>query len=151
MTSDDIQEAADRFLRLMDRLRRLGPGVAPPMEAGISPSLLTLVKYAAESPGCGIQEMAKGLNLATPTVSIGARQLEEAGLVERQSDPRDGRAVQLFLTPKGRELHQRTQHFRSRKFQRLLSTLTGQEKETLLGLLERALDAAEARESNPSD
>ena len=147
---DNIQEA-DRFLHLMDRLRRLGRGIPPPIEAQISPSLLSLVEYAAESPGCGVQEMAKGLNLATPTVSIGAQKLEEAGLVERQSDPQDGRAVRLFLTPEGHDLHQRTSNYRRQKFERLLAGLTPQEQETLLGLLEKALNAAEVENSHLAD
>ncbi|MBN1147979.1 MAG: MarR family transcriptional regulator [Anaerolineales bacterium] len=147
----NIQSAADKFLHLMSRLRRLGPGIPPPTEAQISASLLVLLENAAESPGCGIQEMAKGLGLATPTVSIGTRQLEEAGLLERRPDPQDGRAVQLFLTPKGQELHQRTHHFRCQKIEDLLSVLSPQEQEILLGLLEKAINAAEAKNSAPAD
>jgi len=141
--ANDLQQAADNFLSLMQRLRRLGPGDPPPAEAEISPSLLPLVEHAAAAPGCGIQEMAKELNRATPTVSIGVRQLEEAGLMERQPDPHDGRAVQLFLTPKGQELHQSTHEFRCRRFQRLLTGLTPEERIMLLDLLERAVSAAE--------
>lgn len=140
---NNIQTAAKKFLSLMNRLRRLGPGTPPLYDLQISSALLTLIEYAASSPGCGIQEMAKGLDLATPTVSIGARQLEEAGYLERQPDPRDGRAVQLYLTSKGQSLHQRTEKFRSQKFEKLLAGLTTQEQKMLLGLLERAIQSAE--------
>ena len=75
---DDIQTAADKFLNLASRLRQLGPGTPPPEEAKISPSLIPLLEYTAAHPGCGIQEMAHGVGLATPTVSIGIRQLEKA-------------------------------------------------------------------------
>ena len=144
--TNDLQQAADRFLDLTSRMRRLGPGTPPPEEAKISPSLLALVEYAASAPGCGIQEMAKGLDLATPTVSISVRQLEKASFMERQPDPQDGRAVQLSLTPKGQELHQRTHEFRCRRFQRLLTGLTPEERNTLLNLLEKAIIAAENQE-----
>jgi DNA-binding MarR family transcriptional regulator len=90
--------------------------------------------------------MAKGLNLATPTVSISVRQLEDAGFVERQPDPQDGRAVRLFLTPKGQKLYQRMHEFRCQKFERLLTGLTPHERATLLTLLEKAVSAAEIKE-----
>ncbi len=144
--ANDLQQSAEKFLSLIHRLRRLGPGTPPPADAKISTSLLPLVEHAAAAPCCGIQEMAKGLKLATPTVSIGVRQLEEAGFVERKPDPQDGRAVQLFLTPKGQELHQRTHEFRCRRFQRLLTGLTPEERIMLLDLLEKAIIAAENQE-----
>ena len=140
---NDLQQAADKFLSLTRRLRRLGPKSPPPVEAQISPSLVAVVEYVAATPGCGIQEMAKGLGLSTPSVSISVRQLEKAGFITRQPDPQDGRAVQLFLTLAGEELHQRTHSFRCQKFECLLKGLTPEERNTLLDLLERAISAAE--------
>ncbi|MBE9475360.1 MAG: winged helix-turn-helix transcriptional regulator [Chloroflexi bacterium] len=144
--SNNLEPTAEKFLQLMNRLRRLGPGTAPPKEAKISPSQLALIEYTASNPGCGVQAMAGGLKLSTPTVSIGVRQLEELGFITRQPDPQDGRAVQLFLTPTGQELHQRTHEFRCQKFERLLTGLTTRERTTLLDLLERAIGTAEIKE-----
>ena len=90
--------------------------------------------------------MAEGLKLSTPTVSIGVRQLEKSGFMERQPDAQDGRAVHIFLTPTGQELHQSTHEFRCQKFERLLTGLTTQERTTLLDLLERAIQQVENEE-----
>lgn len=144
--TNDIESAAERFMHLMDRLRRLGPGNAPPREAKISPSQLALISHTASNPGSGVQTMAEELRLATPTVSISVRQLEKAGFMRRQADPNDGRAVLLFLTPAGLELHQRTLEFRCKKFSSLLTELTPQERTNLLNLLEKAVSAAETKE-----
>ncbi|MEA3351735.1 MAG: MarR family winged helix-turn-helix transcriptional regulator [Chloroflexota bacterium] len=141
--ANDLQQAADKFLNLTSRLRRLGPGTPPPAEAQISLSLITVVDYVAATPGCGIQEVAQGLDLSTPSVSINVSRLEKADFIERQPDPDDGRAVQLFLSPEGEELHQRTHSFRRQKFERLLIGLTPEERDTLLDLLERAISTAE--------
>jgi DNA-binding MarR family transcriptional regulator len=141
--TNNLEQSAEKFLQLMNRLRRLGTGTAPPKEANISPSLLALIEYTASNPGCGVQAMAGGLKLSTPTVSIGVRQLEELGFITRQPDPQDGRAVHLFLTPTGQELHQSTHEFRCQKFEQLLTSLTPQERTNLLDLLERAISAAE--------
>ena len=143
---NNLEQSAEQFLLLMDRLRQLGPQTAPPKEADISPSQLAFITFSASNPGCGIQAIASGLKLSKPTVSIGVSQLEGAGFFTRQPDPQDGRAVQLFLTPKGQELHQRTHEFRCKKFGRLLLGLTPQERTTLLTLLERSIQTVENEE-----
>ena len=84
--TNNLEPTAEKFLQLMNRLRRLGPGIAPPKEAKISPSLLALLEYTSSNPGCGVQTMAEGLSLSTPTVSIAVRQLEKSGFMERQSE-----------------------------------------------------------------
>jgi DNA-binding MarR family transcriptional regulator len=141
--NEDLRQAADQLLNLMMRMRRLGPGTPPPEQNNISHSHVSIIEQVAKSPGRGIQEIARELDLATPTVSIGVRQLEDSGFVTRQPDPHDGRAVQLFLTPEGETLHQRTHHFRRQKFERLLEGLPPQQRTTLLNLLEQALNNTE--------
>lgn len=121
----------------------MGPQTAPPKEANISPSQLAYLSFSASHPGYGIQAMASGLKLSKPSVSVGISQLEEAGFLTRQPDPQDGRAVQLFLTPEGQKLHQRTLEFRCKKFECLLKDLTPQERTTLINLLEKAIQAFE--------
>jgi DNA-binding MarR family transcriptional regulator len=144
--ANNLEQSAGRFLLLMDRLRQLGPQSAPPKEANVSPSQLAFITFSASNPGCGIQAMASGLRLSKPTVSIGVSQLEDAGFLTRQPDPQDGRAVELFLTPKGQKLHKRTHEFRCKKFERLLTGLTPQERTTMLTLLERAIHTVENEE-----
>ncbi|MCF6277613.1 MAG: MarR family transcriptional regulator [Anaerolineales bacterium] len=139
----NLDEAAKDFLCLAIRLRRLGAGDSLPEDTTISPSYLALLEYAASHPNCGIQEMAEALNLATPTVSISVRQLEKNGLIARKPNPEDGRAVQLFLTPTGEETHQRASIFHRQKFKKLLKGLTPEERNLLVSLLEKALNAAE--------
>ena len=142
---NNLEESAQRFLKLSSRLRRLGADDSPPEAVRVSISHLPLIEYAANHAGCGIQEMAEGLKLATPTVSISVRQLEKNGMFTRQPHPKDGRAVQIFLTPKGREVHHRSHAFHRKKFEQLLSGLTPEERQILLDLLERALNLAETK------
>jgi DNA-binding MarR family transcriptional regulator len=140
---NNLEQSAEQFLQLMDRLRQVGPQTAPPREADISPSQLAFLTFLTLNPGCGIQAIASGLKLSKPTVSIGVSQLEETGFLTRQQDPQDGRAVQLFLTPEGQKLHQRTLEFRCQKFERLLAELTPKERTTLINLLEKAIQTIE--------
>ncbi|MCK5054319.1 MAG: winged helix-turn-helix transcriptional regulator [Anaerolineales bacterium] len=144
--ANNLEQSAGKFLLLMDRLRQLGPQTAPPKGANISLSQLAFLTFSGSNPGCGIQAISSGLKLSKPTVSIGVSQLEDAGFLTRQPDPEDGRAVQLFLTPKGQELLERTNEFRCRKFKRLLTGLTPKERTTLLALLDRAIQTVENEE-----
>ena len=143
--ADERPSAEERLLKLMDRMRMLGPASPPPdyTDTPVTPAQLVLLDWVAASPGCGIQELAAGLGLTPPTVSVGVRRLEETGLLERRPNPRDRRSVRLFLTARGESLHRRAREFRRCKARRLLSGLSPQEQETLLSLWERALDAAD--------
>jgi len=139
----NLNQSAEKFMLLMDRLRQLGPQTAPPRKANISHSQLAFITYLNSNPGSGIQSIASGLKLSKPTVSVGVSQMEEAGFLTRQPDPQDGRAVQLFLTSEGQKLQQRTLEFRCKKFERLLVEITSQERATLLKILEKAILSVE--------
>ena len=139
----NLEENARRFLKLASRLRRLGSGNDLVDEGQVSPSHLALIEYVGGHGGCGIQEMAEALHLSTPTVSVSVRQLEEKAYLTRQPHPEDGRAVQLFLTEAGENVHTQSQAFHCRKFEKLLSGLNPEEREILVSLLEKALNAAE--------
>jgi len=47
-------------------------------------------------------EIARRLQVATPTIVNTATRMEQAGLVTRKPDPDDARLVRLHLTPRGR-------------------------------------------------
>jgi DNA-binding MarR family transcriptional regulator len=55
-----------------------------------------------QTPG----EIAKGLGLATPTVTRAATRMEAAGLLRREPHPGDRRLVRLMLTERGRALEE---------------------------------------------
>jgi DNA-binding MarR family transcriptional regulator len=142
---DELSQPGERFLQLMSRLRKLGMGDSASGTALVSHAQMMLLDWIAASDGCGVQDIADGLNLTPPTVSVGVRRLEEAGLLKRKSHPQDKRAVQFFLTVKGQSLQKQAQTFRRQKLELILSGLTQQEQETLLELLSKALQAAESK------
>ena len=139
--------AEERFFELMKRLRKLGMD-SQTLDAEVSPAQMSLLDWISASPGCGVQDIADGMRLTPPTVSVGVRKMEEGNLVERKPNPQDGRSVQFFLTRRGQAFQRQIQNTHRQKFRRLLAGLTPQEQETLLQLMERALLAAEAENSN---
>lgn len=136
--------AAAHLMQLLRRLRQIGPERQPPFETvGITSAQLALLEWLIAQPGSNLQEIADGLRVTPPTVSVGVRRLEEVGLLERRPDPTDGRAWQFDLTETGTALWKRVQLYRQEKAQRLLAGLTPEEQTTLLMLLERTLETAE--------
>ncbi len=141
-----VSPEAQRLLRLVARLRRIAPeAIASP----VSPAHLVMLDYLYTTPGCSLHDLASGIGLRAPTVSVAIRQLERHGWVVRHPHPRDRRALQLFLTPKGEAVYRHALAAHGRKFETLLAGLTPEERQTLLALLERALQAVEARDSHP--
>lgn len=57
-----------------------------------------------ETDGLTPGEIARRLELATPTVTRAATRMEAAGLLRRSPHPTDARLVRLVLTDRGREL-----------------------------------------------
>lgn len=75
------------------------------------------------------------------TVSRQVAQLVKAGLVERQSDPEDGRASLLVATDRGRAAYATKQEHRQRMFAHLLEDWSTQDVDTLTALLTRFNDS----------
>jgi DNA-binding MarR family transcriptional regulator len=72
---------------------------------GIHPTQAQVLVAIARSrpPGPRLSELADHLAVTPPTVSESVAALERKGLLERRSDPADGRAIRLNLTRAGRE------------------------------------------------
>lgn len=145
MAMQENPSAEDKFIDLMKRIRRLGLGPLNSEDGAASPAKMALIDWVALHPGCGVQEIAVGLNLAPPTISVSVKKMEQNGILERKAHPSDARSVQVFLTRQGQKLYERHQSYQRKKVQRLLSGLTPQEQETLTALLERALRSAEMK------
>lgn len=140
------QEAllGDKLVTLMSRIRELGLADVSSGMAQLSPAQMALLDWIYSSDGCGVQDIAQGLGLTSPTVSVGVRRLEAAGLIKRQPGTNDRRSVHFSLTPKGQAIQQESLQFRRQKLDCILKGLSIPEQETLLQLLEKGLCFAES-------
>jgi DNA-binding MarR family transcriptional regulator len=92
------------------------------------------------SPG----EVARRLNLATPTVTRATTRMAAAGLLRREPHPRDRRMVRLWLTDRGRALEKDIDAEISRVARRALGTFTDGEVAALTHALEQVRRNLEA-------
>jgi len=129
--------------RLSNLLRHLStlPLLQLPDDIELSRPAITLLTWVSASPGCGVIDIAKGLQLSPPTISVGIRRLIQGDWLKRRSDPKDRRTSPIYLTPKGDDFLLRLRKHQTRMFKVFLSGLTMDEQDLLLSLLERALES----------
>ena len=129
--------------RLPDLLKHLStlPLLQLPEDFELSRSAITLLTWVSASPGCGVVDIAKGLKLSPPTISVAVRRLVKGGWLERRVDPQDRRSHPICLTAKSEDFLIRLRNHQTRLFKIFLSGLTPEEQDLLLSLLERALDS----------
>ncbi|MFC1997485.1 MarR family winged helix-turn-helix transcriptional regulator [Chloroflexota bacterium] len=137
----------NRMLDLLKRMSKL-PVMKPPSESPLSMPQVTMLNWVARSPGCGVRDIAQGLHVTPPTVSVGIRRLIKDGWLEQKEDPDDRRARPLFVTEKGKAFVAIIQQHRTQTIKLFLSGLSTGEQEQLISLLDRAISALE---TGPAD
>jgi DNA-binding MarR family transcriptional regulator len=95
-----------------------------------------LVMLAIE-PRVTAQQVVQLVGMDKASVSRAFKSMHAQGLIHFSSDAKDGRLRHASFTPKGRMLHDRIMRFALMREQVLLSVLSGEETETLRGLLRR--------------
>lgn len=94
---------ANLFRALSDLRRVLRRTILRGMPfAPLSPSQAELLHLVDSQPEIGVREAAEVLHLAPNTVSTLVRGLTDAGLLARERDTKDARAVRLRVTGKAR-------------------------------------------------
>ena len=132
----------DRFISLIKQIGDL-PLSQLPSDLELTRSAIPLLMWVSRSPGCGVLDIAKGLQLSAPTISVGIRRLVKGGWLERRADPADQRTRPLFLTEKGKAFSTRIKTHRVQMVKTFLAGLTSEEQKQLLDLMEKAVKAME--------
>jgi len=103
-----------------------------------------LHKLDAEGDSRRITDLAEVLGVDAPAVTRKVQQLERQGLVVRQSDPADGRATRIRLTPVGRRTLERVIRARRDWLDRLLKDWDDEDLSTMATLFGRFAKELEA-------
>ncbi|MBR7185093.1 MAG: MarR family transcriptional regulator [Clostridia bacterium] len=99
-----------------------------------------ILRSLARMEGCTQLDLVKATHLKPPTVSVTLKKLEDNGFVRREADVRDMRAIRVYLTEKGRDLHQSTIARLRENDAILLDGITPEEQKVLLDILTRMRD-----------
>ena len=75
---------------------------------GVTAQQRLIIRCVGKYPGITSGQLATLLHVDPGTVSAALKRMSDKGLLERRSDPRDGRRVSLGLTAKGRKIDRST-------------------------------------------
>ena len=134
MGYEDPVQLADLLHGLTRRLRhaqaeRLAPlGLTPAQERA-----LRMIARGTEP--LRMTELADRLGIVPRSVTTVVDALEEAGLVRRETDPRNRRAILLRLTPVGDAVRDELRESRRRAAEDLFAPLSDEDRKTLGELL----------------
>lgn len=105
-------------------------------EDQVEPSCFPVAKQLFHEP-MRISDLAAKVELDSSTVSRQIKALEEAGLVERTTDPADGRASLVQLSEQGRVIMQAAFQRRFRRIEAVLESWSDRDRSHLQRLLTR--------------
>ena len=132
-TAEDVNGKLLALLRVMGHMGRGGGG---------QDRILTLLKESGETTQRALTEQL-GIQPGSASEIIG--KLEKAGFLVRTPDPEDRRTTDISLTAAGEIRAAEAAERAAKNKQELLSALSGEEKQTLLALLEKLYGSWEDR------
>jgi DNA-binding MarR family transcriptional regulator len=109
---------------------------------GLTPPLFALLNVLGARRGAIQQELGHAMGIDPSTMVSLIDQLESAGLAKRRTHPKDRRAREVSITPKGRRALERARKLATRVEDDVLGGLSAAERGQLLTLLRRALSSA---------
>lgn len=110
---------------------------------------LTLPQYMAmrcmqeNEQGCSMSDLAEASHQVSATMTGIIDRLADRGLVARNPDPRDRRALRVVLTPAGHELLQQVAATKRELTLKILSELSGEERRAMIDSTRRYLEVME--------
>jgi DNA-binding MarR family transcriptional regulator len=141
--SADI-EVAEFAGQLFFRLWRAShTRIAEALESiGLTPALFGILNFLGAREAAIQLEIATAMGIDPSALVSLIDELERAGLAKRRPHPKDRRAREVTLTPKGRRLVERGRRMASRVEDEVLQGLSVTERRDLMKLLRRALESA---------
>ncbi len=136
MAYEDPVQLADLLHRLTRRLRHAQAGRLAPL--GLTPAqerALRIIARSQEPPR--MTELAGHLGIVPRSVTTVIDALEQAGLVRREIDPQNRRAIRLHLTERGGAVRDEMRQARRRAAEDLFAPLPVSDREALGEILSR--------------
>jgi len=146
MRRDELERMAEGIVRLrLEILRRRAEDGGLPADGLTTPQAIALRTVVLDGP-LRVGGLAAALGVSDATASRTVDALEGLGLVKRERDPSDARAVQVAPTAQGRREHANRRERFVRALDRFMDELSEHERRQLadaLGTVNRLLAPGE--------
>lgn len=144
---EDPVQLADLLQGLTKRLRRAQAQRLAPL--GLTPAQDRALRSITRSPEpLRMTELADHLGIVPRSVTTVVDSLEEAGLVRREIDPGNRRAIRLHLTDQGMAVRDDMREARRQAAEDLFAPLPDADRKALAGLLTK-LDPGDGHHHHP--
>ncbi|CAM5555979.1 hypothetical protein MAUB1S_09300 [Mycolicibacterium aubagnense] len=114
--------------------RRIGP-------LGLAPAQFMTLLALWDEDGLTQSELVRRLDVEQATMANTLTRMERDGLIERRSNPSDGRSQSVHLTERSKHLRDPATDAARAQNATALADFTDQEKEMFLALMRRAITA----------
>jgi DNA-binding MarR family transcriptional regulator len=109
---------------------------------GLTPALFSVLNYLRAHEGAIQLQVGSAMGIDPSTMVSLVDQLERAGLAKRRLHPRDRRAREVLITPKGRRALKRARELAEEVEDDVLHGLSPAERSQLVALLQKAFASA---------
>lgn len=133
-------ELARRLLRVIDVITKFSEQCIPEEFAQLSITQVRTLYLLLHRPGISQKSLAKLLQITPAAVSVTVRDLEAAGLIERNPDPEDARQMNLVLSERGETLVASGENMRYGAVAKMLEALPIDDQRMIVEALERAFE-----------
>lgn len=131
---DALQHEVAIFARRAEQTRLAGVG---PARNSMDRAAYLLLSSLNQQGPTGVKALATGMGVDSSTVTRQVAPLVESGLVDRSTDPSDGRAVVLRLSSRGSSRLREVRASRRQLMELLTQNWSDHERETFHALLTR--------------
>jgi len=106
-----------------------------PLPQGITPERFTTLAAIEEKGSVAVSELARRMEVRSPTMSFMVSALVREGFVRRKNSKTDGRGVLISLTVRGRRALKRARQDSLQRIQQALGKLSGEQISALTELV----------------
>jgi DNA-binding MarR family transcriptional regulator len=117
----------------------------------LTPSQYDALVFIHRHGDCSAKALSEGLQISIPSSTRLVDRLVRKHLVDRRESAEDRRLVQLSVTAQGLQALEQVRQGRVQKLQHALREMTADDREQLLGLLERLLHSVLSDEQTVRD
>ncbi len=131
-TDAQVSELAGELQRVLSKLMSVMRHTGrTPTSGDLTLAQLSILLTLIDQGPMRMTELAAHEKVRTPTTTVAIRRLEKLGLVKRDGDPSDLRAVLVDITPEGLAQHQEALAIRQAHLASLLGKLSCDELDAL--------------------
>lgn len=138
-----IAELSTEFGALFSRVRRLFREAAETVAPGLQPVAYQTLGRIAGRDEATVSALAEAMDIDKSVISRAVRDLEQAALIERTTDPADRRSARIVVTQHGRERLDAARDPMREAFRTTLAEWSDNDIVSLTGLLHTLVEGPE--------